>query len=197
MTTTVTARGQVTIPKSVRDLLGIVQGSPVDFVRASRSQSRPRSSRSFPSSSPEHLCTGKTRSSRGHPPFGSWPRSRPTISKRRKPPAKPKRRMARSRRPRSVPGVERFQHGEKIDEEDGFPLTGRGGCLLPIASGEPSGEMPVLRVERLTALRKVPGSATTGGCRWSTPTCCPSAEPEGLGLERPAVCGSGGCGSND
>ena len=94
-------------------------------------------------------------------------------------------------------GVERFQHGEKIDEEDGFPLTGRGGCLLPIASGEPSGEMPVLRVERLTALRKVPGSATTGGCRWSTPTCCPSAEPEGLGLERPAVCGSGGCGSND
>ncbi|MFB9984742.1 AbrB/MazE/SpoVT family DNA-binding domain-containing protein [Mesorhizobium kowhaii] len=34
MTTTVTAKGQVTIPKSVRDLLGIVPGSQVDFVRA-------------------------------------------------------------------------------------------------------------------------------------------------------------------
>lgn len=34
MTTTVTAKGQVTIPKSVRDLLGIVPGSKVDFRRA-------------------------------------------------------------------------------------------------------------------------------------------------------------------
>lgn len=35
MTTTVTAKGQVTIPKPVRDLLGIVPGSRVDFRRAS------------------------------------------------------------------------------------------------------------------------------------------------------------------
>ena len=34
MATTVTAKGQVTIPKSVRDLLGIVPGSRVDFRRA-------------------------------------------------------------------------------------------------------------------------------------------------------------------
>ncbi len=34
MTTTVTAKGQVTIPKPVRDLLGIVPGSKVDFQRA-------------------------------------------------------------------------------------------------------------------------------------------------------------------
>jgi antitoxin PrlF len=34
MTTTVTAKGQVTIPKPVRDLLGIVPGSRVDFRRA-------------------------------------------------------------------------------------------------------------------------------------------------------------------
>ncbi|WEJ12958.1 AbrB/MazE/SpoVT family DNA-binding domain-containing protein (plasmid) [Sinorhizobium sp. K101] len=34
MTTTVTAKGQVTIPKRVRDLLGIVPGSKVDFHRA-------------------------------------------------------------------------------------------------------------------------------------------------------------------
>ena len=34
MTTTVTAKGQVTIPKPVRDLLGIVPGSKVDFHRA-------------------------------------------------------------------------------------------------------------------------------------------------------------------
>jgi AbrB family looped-hinge helix DNA binding protein len=33
MTTTVTAKGQVTIPKRVRDLLGIVPGSKVDFRR--------------------------------------------------------------------------------------------------------------------------------------------------------------------
>lgn len=33
MTTTVTAKGQVTIPKPVRDLLGIVPGSKVDFRR--------------------------------------------------------------------------------------------------------------------------------------------------------------------
>jgi AbrB family looped-hinge helix DNA binding protein len=34
MTATVTAKGQVTIPKPVRDLLGIVPGSRVDFRRA-------------------------------------------------------------------------------------------------------------------------------------------------------------------
>jgi AbrB family looped-hinge helix DNA binding protein len=34
MTTTVTAKGQVTIPKAVRELLGITPGSSVDFVRA-------------------------------------------------------------------------------------------------------------------------------------------------------------------
>ena len=32
--TTVTSKGQVTIPKAVRDLLGIVPGSKVDFHRA-------------------------------------------------------------------------------------------------------------------------------------------------------------------
>ena len=34
MTTTVTAKGQVTIPKAVRDLLGIAPGTEVDFHRA-------------------------------------------------------------------------------------------------------------------------------------------------------------------
>lgn len=34
MSTTVTAKGQVTIPKAVRDLLGIEPGSEVDFQRA-------------------------------------------------------------------------------------------------------------------------------------------------------------------
>ncbi|ESW79224.1 AbrB/MazE/SpoVT family DNA-binding domain-containing protein [Mesorhizobium sp. M0622] len=34
MTTKVTAKGQVTIPKPVRELLGIVPGSGVDFRRA-------------------------------------------------------------------------------------------------------------------------------------------------------------------
>lgn len=34
MSTTVTAKGQVTIPKPIRDLLGIVPGSKVDFRRA-------------------------------------------------------------------------------------------------------------------------------------------------------------------
>lgn len=35
MATTVTSKGQVTIPKQVRDMLGIVPGSRVDFRRAS------------------------------------------------------------------------------------------------------------------------------------------------------------------
>jgi len=34
MPTTVTAKGQVTIPKAVRDLLGIKPGSKVSFTRA-------------------------------------------------------------------------------------------------------------------------------------------------------------------
>jgi antitoxin PrlF len=34
MSTTVTAKGQVTIPKAVRDFLGISPGSKVDFYRA-------------------------------------------------------------------------------------------------------------------------------------------------------------------
>jgi looped-hinge helix DNA binding domain, AbrB family len=33
MATTVTTKGQVTIPKAVRDLLGIVPGTEVDFQR--------------------------------------------------------------------------------------------------------------------------------------------------------------------
>lgn len=35
MSTTVTSKGQITIPKRVRDLLGIVPGSKIDFERAS------------------------------------------------------------------------------------------------------------------------------------------------------------------
>ena len=35
MSTTVTSKGQITIPKRVRDLLGIVSGSKIDFERAS------------------------------------------------------------------------------------------------------------------------------------------------------------------
>jgi AbrB family looped-hinge helix DNA binding protein len=50
MATTVTSKGQVTIPKSVRDLLGIVPGTAVDFdltpdgqvVLRKTSQGRPR-----------------------------------------------------------------------------------------------------------------------------------------------------------
>jgi AbrB family looped-hinge helix DNA binding protein len=38
MSTTVTSKGQVTIPKRVRDLLGIVPGSKVDFERTSEGQ---------------------------------------------------------------------------------------------------------------------------------------------------------------
>jgi antitoxin PrlF len=34
MPTTVTSKGQVTIPKRVRDLMGIKPGSKIDFVRA-------------------------------------------------------------------------------------------------------------------------------------------------------------------
>ncbi|CAN5213252.1 AbrB/MazE/SpoVT family DNA-binding domain-containing protein [soil metagenome] len=35
MSVTVSSRGQITIPKRVRDLLGIVPGSKIDFERAS------------------------------------------------------------------------------------------------------------------------------------------------------------------
>ncbi len=52
MSTTVTAKGQVTIPKQVRDLLGIEPGSKVEFRRASdgsvvlvRVDGKPKSSR--------------------------------------------------------------------------------------------------------------------------------------------------------
>lgn len=54
MTTTVTSKGQVTIPKKVRDLLGLVPGSAVDFevsgecqatLRPAGRRSRPRKSR--------------------------------------------------------------------------------------------------------------------------------------------------------
>ena len=38
MSTTVTTKGQVTIPKSVRDHLGIHPGSKVDFLRANDGQ---------------------------------------------------------------------------------------------------------------------------------------------------------------
>lgn len=34
MTATVTSKGQVTLPKTVRDLLGVVPGSVIDFQRA-------------------------------------------------------------------------------------------------------------------------------------------------------------------
>ena len=38
MTATVTSKGQITLPKAVRDLLGIEPGSSVDFRRASDGQ---------------------------------------------------------------------------------------------------------------------------------------------------------------
>ena len=38
MTTTVTSKGQVTIPKRVRDLLGIGPGSVIDFERGKDGQ---------------------------------------------------------------------------------------------------------------------------------------------------------------
>ena len=38
MSTTVTSKGQVTIPKRVRDLLGLVPGSSVDFEVSSEGQ---------------------------------------------------------------------------------------------------------------------------------------------------------------
>lgn len=38
MTVTVTVKGQVTIPKPVRDLLGIAPGSAVDFQRNDRGE---------------------------------------------------------------------------------------------------------------------------------------------------------------
>ncbi len=52
MTTTVTSKGQVTIPKAVRERLGIVAGDPVDFEMAPdgrvvlvKSGAQPRASR--------------------------------------------------------------------------------------------------------------------------------------------------------
>lgn len=54
MATTVTSKGQVTIPKPVRDLLGIVPGSEVEFCRREdgsvvlmRADARPARSRFF------------------------------------------------------------------------------------------------------------------------------------------------------
>ena len=52
MSTTVTSKGQVTIPKAVRERLGIVAGDPVDFEMAAdgrvvlvKSDASPRASR--------------------------------------------------------------------------------------------------------------------------------------------------------
>lgn len=52
--------------------------------------------------------------------------------------------------------IERFQHGDKIVAQDGLLLSGRRGVFVADA-GEHGGDMAVLPVERLAALRVVPG----------------------------------------
>ena len=92
-------------------------------------------------------------------PSSVWrgPQSRPTISDRRRPPAKPIARIARSRRPlRSI--SERRQHGQKLVGEDRGFLQGRAGVAAADA-GEDGGDMAVTDVERLAELPVAPGDA--------------------------------------
>jgi len=59
-------------------------------------------------------------------PFWSRPRSRPVISDRRRPPAKPTSSLARSRIPGRPPPVQRLKHGNQVFRQQSFFLPGRG-----------------------------------------------------------------------
>lgn len=63
--------------------------------------------------------------------------------------------MARFTQAAQRAAVERLQHGNKIVAQHSFLLTGRGGVRVADA-GEHGGDMTVLPVKRLAALRVVP-----------------------------------------
>ena len=72
MATTVTSKGQVTIPKPVRDHLGIAPGSQVEFRRAARRQHRDRESR-WDDGQPSRFAKAASVSPvRVLPPTNSW-----------------------------------------------------------------------------------------------------------------------------
>ena len=100
---------------------------------------------------------GRFRPNLSRPRSGPGPQSRPTISDRRSPPAKPSR-QDRPVTQASQVHVERRQHRQKLVGEDRRP-SARGAAVAAADAGEHGGDMPVPDIERLARLAVAPGDA--------------------------------------
>ena len=81
--------------------------------------------------------------------------SRPTISERRRPPAKPIEEDRPIAQAPEIAEIEGGDHGEEILGQDGLLLLGRA----PLGAADPrqhGGDVPVLAVHRLAALGEIP-----------------------------------------
>jgi len=90
-------------------------------------------------------------------PSSDWfgPQSRPTISERRRPPAKPIARIACRAGPQII--VERRQHRAQVVGEDRFFLDGRSAMGAP-DPGEHGRDVPIARVQRFAELAIAPAN---------------------------------------
>ena len=132
-----------------RRATGQVSGREPRPISTSRQPVLPRMVRSAPS--------GK--SSTQPEPSSVWrgPQSRPTISERRRPPAKPIARIARSRKPAQI-HLQGRQHGQELVGEDRGFLCGRA-AMAAADAGEHGGDMAIADLERLPELAVAPGDA--------------------------------------
>ncbi len=80
----------------------------------------------------------------------------PTISERRRPPAKPSSKIARSRKFRKLDGAQCVEHGHDMHREERLLLDGRP-CSCAANAGEDGRDMAVLAVEGQGPLGEIPG----------------------------------------
>ncbi len=80
----------------------------------------------------------------------------PTISERRRPPAKPRSKIARSRKIRKLDGAQGVELGHDMHGEKRLLLDGRP-CICAANAGEDGCDMAVLAVEGQGPLGEIPG----------------------------------------
>ncbi len=133
----------------------------------------------FPAQGEEHAVVEEFRPAEAsNESFGLM--TAPTISERRRPPAKPRSKIVRSRKFRKLDGGRGVEHGQDMLREERLLLDGRP-CICAANAGEDVGDMAVFAVEGQGRLGENPGERRERGLDrgdgpW--PAACARAAPE-------------------